>query len=219
MNSAEKRKMAKRGMLLYAITDRFWVGKQTLEEQVRDALEGGITFLQVREKDLDYENFLQEAIRMKALSGKYQVPLIINDNVEIAIAADADGVHVGQSDMEAGKVRERLGKDKIIGVSVQTPKQAVLAEKTGADYLGVGAVFTTSTKEDADVISMETLREICQAVSIPVVAIGGIGEGNILELKGSGVAGVSIISGIFAQPDIRQACIRLRRLSEEMIEE
>lgn len=219
MNFADKKELVRKAMLLYAITDRAWEGRMTLEEQVREALEGGITLLQLREKNMDDDSFLREALRMKELSHQYHVPFIINDNVEVAIAADADGVHVGQKDMEAGKVREKLGKDKIIGVSVRNVEQALLAEENGADYLGVGAVFSTSTKEDADVISMETLKAICRAVSIPVVAIGGIHESNLMELKGSGVDGVSIISGIFSKPDIRQTCVRLRELSEEMIKD
>ncbi len=207
----------KESMLLYAITDRAWVGKQTLMEQVKDSLEGGITFLQLREKDLDEARFLEEANEMKALASKYRVPFVINDNVDIALACGADGVHVGQSDMAASKAREKLGPDKIVGVSAQTVEQALAAEKMGADYLGVGAVFATSTK-DADVISRDRLKEICKAVSIPVVAIGGINHNNILELTGSGIDGVSIISGIYGQPDIKEACRKLLKLSREMVE-
>lgn len=206
----------KESMLLYAITDRAWVGKQTLMEQVKDSLEGGITFLQLREKDLDETHFLEEAREMRALAAQYHVPFVINDNVEIALACGADGVHVGQSDMAASIARDKLGPDKIIGVSAQTVEQALAAEKMGADYLGVGAVFATSTK-DADVISWDTLKEICRSVSIPVVAIGGINQSNLLELSGSGIDGVSIISGIYGQPDIKRACQNLRKLSKEMV--
>jgi thiamine-phosphate pyrophosphorylase len=206
----------KESMLLYAITDRAWVGKQTLMEQVKDSLEGGITFLQLREKDLDETHFLKEAREMRALAAQYHVPFVINDNVEIALACGADGVHVGQSDMAASIARDKLGPDKIIGVSAQTVEQALAAEKMGADYLGVGAVFATSTK-DADVISWDTLKEICRSVSIPVVAIGGINQSNLLELSGSGIDGVSIISGIYGQPDIKRACQNLRKLSKEMV--
>lgn len=153
---------------------------------------------------------------MRALAAQYHVPFVINDNVEIALACGADGVHVGQSDMAASIARDKLGPDKIIGVSAQTVEQALAAEKMGADYLGVGAVFATSTK-DADVISWDTLKEICRSVSIPVVAIGGINQSNLLELSGSGIDGVSIISGIYGQPDIKRACQNLRKLSKEMV--
>lgn len=208
----------KEDMLLYAVTDRGWTGDKTLLEQVKEALDGGITFLQLREKELEEEEFLKEAKDMKALAEKYHVPFIINDNVELALAVGADGVHVGQEDMEAGKVREKLGPDKIIGVSAHSVEEAVEAEKNGADYLGAGAVFSTSTKEDAGSLSLETLKAICSSVSIPVVAIGGIKEENILSLKGTGVSGAAIVSGIFAQKNIREACIRLRNLAEEMVE-
>ena len=208
----------KEDMLLYAVTDRAWTGEKTLIEQVKEALDGGITFLQLREKELGEEEFLREAKDMKALATAYHVPFIINDNVELALAIGADGVHVGQDDMEAGKVREKLGPDKIIGVSAHSVEEAVEAEKNGADYLGAGAVFSTSTKGDAGALSMETLKAICSSVSIPVVAIGGIKEENILSLKGTGVAGAAIVSGIFARKNIREACVRLRGLAKEMVE-
>lgn len=217
MNCAEKREMVRRALLLYAVTDRSWVGEKTLYEQVKASLDGGITLLQLREKEMPYEDFLREAKDMKALAASYGVPLMINDNVDLALAVDADGVHVGQSDMEAGSVREKLGRDKIIGVSARTVLEALRAEKAGADYLGVGAVFSTSTKEDADVIAWETLEEICQSVSIPVVAIGGIKKDNVMQLAGSGAAGISVISGIYGQPDIRTACEELLALAKEMI--
>ena len=205
-------------MLLYAVTDRAWTGEKTLLEQVKEALDGGITFLQLREKELGEEEFLREAEDMKTLAAAYHVPFIINDNVELALAIGADGVHVGQEDMEVGKVREKLGPDKIIGVSAHSVEEAVKAEKSGADYLGAGAVFSTSTKGDAGALSMETLKAICSSVSIPVVAIGGIKEENILSLKGTGVAGAAIVSGIFARKNIREACVRLRSLAKEMVE-
>ena len=188
----------KEDMLLYAVTDRAWTGEKTLIEQVKEALDGGITFLQLREKELGEEEFLRAAKDMKALAAAYHVPFIINDNVELALAVGADGVHVGQEDMEAGKAREKLGPDKIIGVSAHSVEEAIEAEKNGADYLGAGAVFSTSTKGDAGALSMETLKAICSSVSIPVVAIGGIKEENILSLKGTGVAGAAIVSGIFS---------------------
>ena len=165
----------KEDMVLYAITDRHWLNGESLYQQVEKALQGGVTFLQLREKNLDKELFMKEAREIKELCRKYKVPFIINDNVEIAKAIDADGVHVGQSDMEAGDVRKILGADKIIGVSAKTVEQALLAEKHGADYLGVGAVFSTSTKTDATGVSHETLRDICQAIKIPVVAFDADG--------------------------------------------
>lgn len=173
--------------------------------------------MQLREKNLDEEHFLQEAVEIKELCKKYHVPFVINDNVDIAVKMDADGVHVGQSDMEAGDVRAKLGPDKIVGVSAQTVEQAVLAEKRGADYLGVGAVFSTGTKLDADDVSYETLKAICEAVSIPVVAIGGITKDNLMELKGSGIDGIAVVSAIFAQENIEEATKELRSRTEEML--
>lgn len=204
----------KENMLLYAVTDRAWTGRQTILEQVEDALKGGVTCVQLREKDSSEEVFLQEAIAIGALCRKNKVPFIINDNVEIALKANADGVHVGQKDMEAGKVRALLGPDKIIGVSARTVEQAIAAEKAGADYLGVGAVFSTGTKLDAKPLSHKTLKEICQAVSIPVVAIGGISKENMPELAGTGVNGVALVSAIFAAEDIEAECKELRELSK-----
>lgn len=207
----------KEDMRLYAVTDRSWLGGQTLSAQVKECLEGGVTFLQLREKKLDEESFYQEALEIKKLCREYHVPFIINDSVDVALRCDADGVHVGQSDMEAQDVRAKLGSDKIIGVSARTVEQAVKAEKMGADYLGVGAVFSTSTKLDAREVSWETLREICAAVSIPVVAIGGITADNLSQLAGTGVDGVAVVSAIFAQKDIKEAAQKLRKLSEEMV--
>ena len=207
----------KEDMVLYAITDRHWLNGEFLYQQVEKALQGGVTFLQLREKNLDKELFMKEAREIKELCRKYKVPFIINDNVEIAKAIDADGVHVGQSDMEAGDVRKRLGADKIIGVSAKTVEQALLAEKHGADYLGVGAVFTTSTKTDATGVSHETLRDICQAVKIPVVAIGGITKDNVYELSGYGADGIAVISAIFAQENITEAAKDLKQRSMQMV--
>lgn len=207
----------KKDLLLYAVTDRAWLHGETLYSQVEKALKGGATFMQLREKNLDEEHFLQEAVEIKELCKKYHVPFVINDNVDIAVKMDADGVHVGQSDMEAGDVRAKLGPDKIVGVSAQTVEQAVLAEKRGADYLGVGAVFSTGTKLDADDVSFETLKAICEAVSIPVVAIGGITKDNLTELKGSGIDGIAVVSAIFAQENIEEATKELRSRTEEML--
>lgn len=207
----------KEDMVLYAITDRHWLNGESLYQQVEKALQGGVTFLQLREKNLDKELFMKEAREIKELCRKYKVPFIINDNVEIAKAIDADGVHVGQSDMEAGDVRKRLGADKIIGVSAKTVEQALLAEKHGADYLGVGAVFSTSTKTDATGVSHETLRDICQAIKIPVVAIGGITKDNVNELSGYGADGIAVISAILAQENITEAAKDLKQHSMQMV--
>jgi thiamine-phosphate pyrophosphorylase len=210
-------KFDKNSLLLYAVTDRSWLGGETLASAVEKALIGGVTFVQLREKELGTKKLLQEAKDIKELCKKYHVPFVINDNVDIAIAVDADGVHVGQKDMEAGIVRELIGRDKILGVSAQTVEQAILAEKRGADYLGVGAVFATGSKADADYVSHETLKAICKAVNIPVIAIGGISTDNIMELAGSGIVGIAVISGIFAQPDIVGATARLKELAEKMV--
>lgn len=210
-------KCDKKTLLLYAVTDRSWLRNQTLYEQVEQALKGGATFIQLREKELDDESFLTEAVEIQKLCRKYQVPFVINDNVEIARKMDADGVHVGQSDMEAGDVRAILGEGKILGVSAQTVEQAILAEKMGADYLGVGAVFQTGSKADADDVSLETLKAICQAVSIPVVAIGGISKHNVSELKGTGIYGIAVISAIFAAKDIESAARELKTLTSEVV--
>ena len=210
-------KCDKKDLLLYAVTDRSWLGEQTLYEQVEEALKGGATFVQLREKELDDDTFLAEAIEIQELCKRYKVPFVINDNVEIARKMNADGVHVGQSDMEAGDVRALLGEDKILGVSAQTVEQALLAEARGADYLGVGAVFHTGSKADADDVSHETLREICKAVRIPVVAIGGIGKHNVLELSGSGICGIAVISAIFAAEDITSATAELKALTEQAV--
>ena len=210
-------KCDKKAMLLYAVTDRAWVGKQSLYEQVESALQGGATCVQLREKELDDEAFLNEAIEISALCKQYGVPFFINDNVEIAIKCHADGIHVGQEDMEATQVRQRVGDDMMIGVSVHSVEEALEAVKNGADCLGVGAMFSTSTKTDVDVLPKETLRDICAAVNIPVVAIGGIGKNNISQLAGTGVDGVALVSAIFAADDIENECRLLRKLSEEMV--
>ncbi len=210
-------KCDKKSLLLYAVTDRTWLKGETLYEQVEKAIKGGVTFVQLREKNLDDESFLSEALEIQKLCKKYNIPFIINDNVEIARRINADGVHVGQSDMKAGNVRAILGEDKILGVSAQTVEQALLAEKEGADYLGVGAVFPTGSKSDADDVSLETLKEICSAVSIPVVAIGGIGADNVSELENSGISGIAVISAIFAAEDIESATKNLKELTEKVV--
>ncbi|MDD6708134.1 thiamine phosphate synthase [Eubacterium pyruvativorans] len=208
-------------LLLYAVTDRHWLNGRILYDDVEEALKGGVTFVQLREKDdmaMAYDDFLAEAKEIGALCRKYQVPFVIDDNVEIALAAGADGVHVGQSDMEAGAVREAIGEDRILGVSAHTVEEALLAEKRGADYLGVGAVFPTGSKKDAESVDFETLRAICAAVKIPVVAIGGITRDNVRELAGSGICGISVISAIFAQEHIREASEALKEETRKIIE-
>lgn len=210
-------KCDKQYMRLYAVTDRAWVGKQTLYEQVEAALKGGVTCVQLREKELSEEDFLAEAKEIKELCSRYHVPFFINDNVDVAIKCQADGVHVGQEDMKASDVRSKVGDQMIIGVSAHSVEEAVEAVENGADCLGVGAMFTTSTKADASVLPKETLRAICEAVDVPVVAIGGIGESNILELAGTGADGVALVSAIFGAADIEAQCRKLRALSEEMV--
>lgn len=204
---------------LYAVTDRHWLGKQTLFDQVKEALDGGATCIQLREKQLDEENFLKEAIEIQKLCKEYHVPFIVNDNVDIAKTMHADGIHVGQSDMEALDVRKALGNDVILGVSAQTVEQAKKAEAHGADYLGVGAVFPTGSKDDAEDVSYETLKAICEAVSIPVIAIGGITQDNVKELAGSGIVGIAVISAIFAQQHITQATKDLKQATEQMLDD
>ena len=200
----------------YAVTDWTWVKDTTLMDQVKEALEGGITFLQLREKHLSKEEFIKEAREMKELSKEYKVPFVINDNIEVALAVDADGVHIGQDDMSVEEARKLLGEDKIIGVSAHNVEEAIKAQKGGADYLGVGAVCATSTKKDANVVSKEEIKKICHTVEIPVVAIGGIKKENIKTLEGTDVDGVAVVSAIFAAKDIKKDTKQLRSLVEEM---
>ena len=212
-------KCAEQDLLLYAVTDRHWLNGRSLRDVVEESLRGGVTMLQLREKSLAEPAFLAEARELQALCRDYHVPFIVNDNVDIALAMDADGVHVGQSDMEALDVRRKLGPDKIIGVSAQTVEQALLAEKHGADYLGVGAVFPSPTKKNAIRITVEQLGEICGSVSIPCVAIGGISRENLPALAGGGMDGFALVSAIFSQPDIEAACRELRALAERTVKE
>ena len=206
----------RKNCLLYAVTDRSWLGGRTLEEQVEDALKGGITMLQLREKDLPEDEFEQEALRVQQLCRAYNVPFIINDNVALAAKIGADGVHVGQGDMDPAEVRRILGPDAIIGVTAKTVEQAQAAEAAGADYLGSGAVFGSATKTDAIPMTLDRFREICACVSIPVVAIGGVGPQNIRQLAGRGMSGFAIVSGIFAAEDITGRCRELRSTAEEL---
>ena len=203
-------KFAESMLRLYAVTDRSWVGTQTLYEQVEAALRGGVTCVQLREKELNPEDFLSEAKQIKTLCARYGVPLIINDNVELALKVNADGVHVGQEDMDARDVRGLIGPAKILGVTAKTIEQAQKAQLAGADYLGSGAVFGSTTKPNARPMTKELLHSICQSVTIPVVAIGGIHRGNIASLAGTGIRGAAVVSGIFAAADIEEECFRLR---------
>lgn len=204
-------------LLLYAVTDRTWLKNSTLLEQVEESILGGVTCVQLREKDMDKHDFLNEAKEMKSLCSQYKVPFIVNDSVEIAVKSGADGVHIGQSDQNAKAVREEIGNSMILGVSVQTVEQAKLAVEDGADYLGVGAVFSTSTKRDADTVTLETLQAISAVVDIPVVAIGGISLNNIHQLKNCGLSGVAVVSGIFASESIKTACESYVTATKEVV--
>ena len=208
----------RQAMRLYAVTDQSWLKEgQTLLSVCESVLANGATFLQIREKDLSPAAFEAEATKLKALCEKHRVPYVVNDSVEIALAIDADGVHVGQSDIRGRDIRTILGSDKILGISAGTVVEAIAAENAGADYIGVGAVFGTTTKKNARNLTVEKLREICDAVSIPVVAIGGINASNLMELTGSGVDGVAVVSAIFAADDPGRATKELLALSKEMV--
>lgn len=210
-------KSDKENLLLYAVTDRHWTGRETLRQQVEAALRGGVTFVQLREKNMEHDAFRKEALEIRDLCRAYRVPFVLDDDVSLAMEVDADGIHVGQSDMEADDVRALIGPDRILGVSACTVEEAVAAEQRGADYLGVGAVFPTGSKDDARPVTRETLRKICEAVTIPVIAIGGITEQNVMELAGSGICGVAVISAIFGQPEIESATKRLKAAVSEMV--
>ena len=208
----------RQGMLLYAVTDQSWLKEgQTLLSVCEDVLASGATFLQIREKDLDPNSFAEEAAKLKDLCARYKGPSVVNDSVEIALAIDADGVHVGQSDIKGRDIRGMIGTDKILGISAGTVAEAIAAENAGADYIGVGAVFGTSTKKNARNLTVEKLKEISSSVSIPVVAIGGISGKNLMELSGSGVDGVAVVSAIFAAADPGKATAALLALAKQMI--
>ncbi len=207
--------MKKVDYTLYVCTDQKLMSSATIEESVEQAILGGCTVIQLREKDSSSREFYETAKRVKEITEKYQVPLIINDRVDIALAVDADGVHVGQSDLPAKVVREILGEDKIIGVSAARVEEAVQAEKDGADYLGVGAMFATGTKTNTRSVSIEYLKKICSSVQIPIVAIGGIHEDNAASLKNTGIAGLAVVSAVVAQPDVAQAAARLKKIFVE----
>lgn len=209
--------MNKHLLRLYAVTDRTWLNGRTLCADVEKALKGGATMLQLREKNMDYNDFVKSASQVKAICEKYDVPLIINDRVDVAKAVDADGVHLGQGDTRASDARKMLGNCKIIGVTAKTIEQARKAEKDGADYLGSGAIFGTATKSNAKKMDIATLKNITASVNIPVAAIGGITSENILELSGTGIAGIAVVSGIFAQNDIEAAAAHLYKKTGEII--
>ena len=207
----------RKGMLLYAVTDQSWLKDgQTLLSVCEDVLANGATFLQIREKDLDADSFEAEAANLKALCARYSVPYVVNDSVEIALAIDADGVHVGQSDIRGRDIRSLIGPDKILGISAGTVEEAQAAEKAGADYIGVGAVFGTSTKKDARNLTVEKLKEITNAVPIPVVAIGGINARNLMELSGSGVDGVAVVSAIMLSDNPRESSENFSRIIKDL---
>lgn len=211
-------KFSQEMLLLYAVTDRAWVGKQTLLEQIEDALKGGATIVQLREKKLGEDSFVEEAVQVRELCHKYNVPLIINDNVEVALKSGADGVHVGVADAPVAEIRKRVPNDFIIGATCKTVEQAKAAEAAGADYMGVGAVFPSPTKAAAIRITNELLREIVSAVSIPAVAIGGISYDNVLKVKGSHISGVAVVSAIFGAADIENATVLLKKRVRAVVE-
>ena len=198
-------------MILYAVTDRSWLNGKTIAEEVEEAIIGGATFIQLREKNLNFGDFLNEAIEIRKICNKYKIPFVIDDNVEIAIKSGADGVHLGQNDMSIPQARRILGNNKIIGATARTAEQAIKAEQEGADYIGSGAVFATSTKSDTVPLSYENLCKICSSVSIPVVAIGGINIENVKSLKDSGISGVAVVSGIFKSDDVRKSAFNLKK--------
>ncbi len=204
-------RFSKESLAVYAITDSRWLAGRSLAECVQEAIDGGATFVQLREKNLSSQERYPLAVELKKLCADAHIPFVLDDDVSLARRVDADGVHVGQSDMGADQVRRELGSGKIVGVSASTVEEALAAEAAGADYLGVGAVFPTSSKDDATVLSPEELAEICQAVSIPVVAIGGITTDNVSHLADTGIAGVAVISAIFAAPNIVTATQELAR--------
>lgn len=213
----QRLKLDKESMILYVVTDRTWLKEHSLSQQVEKAILGGATFIQIREKVLDKETYIKEALSIRKITQQYHIPFVVNDNIHVAIEANADGVHIGQEDMEMTQARQLIGRNKILGVSANTVEQAMSAQEQGADYIGAGAVFSTATKNNADHVSYEMLKKICYAVSIPVVAIGGINESNIMKLKGSGIDGVAVVSAVFSQPDIKKASNNLLKLSKAML--
>lgn len=210
-------KLSKDDLLLYAITDRGILDKKVFFEKIKEALQGGVTILQLREKELDEDSFTDEAIEVKALCRKYGVPLIINDNVDVALKSGADGVHVGIEDMPIDEIRRKAPDSFIIGATCKTVEQAQSAERLGADYMGVGAVFPSPTKKNAVRITREQLKEICSSVSIPAVAIGGITLENVGELQGGGMSGIAVVSAVFSADDIQKAASLLKEKAKRLI--
>lgn len=210
-------KISKKDLLLYAITDRTWLNGRSLLSQVEEVLKNGATFLQLREKNLSYNELVKEAVQIKEIAARYNVPFVINDNIYAAKEAGADGVHIGQDDASYIKAREVLGDGKIIGMTAHNLKEALAAQEAGADYIGTGAVFPTSTKHDTVPLPLDSLKEITSNVQIPVVAIGGINHKNILSLKGSGIDGAAVISAIFAQESPGLATVEMLNLCKEVV--
>lgn len=210
-------KLNKESMLVYAITDRHWTGTQTLEQQVDDVLKNGATFLQIREKNMPHDELVKEAICIKEIAAKYNVPVVIDDDIYAVIEAGVDGVHIGQNDMNYVEARKLLGDDKIIGMTAPSVTLAKKAEELGADYIGAGAVFSTNTKKDTKPLELSTLKEICNSVSIPVVAIGGIDHSNVRKLKGTDIDGVAIISALFGASDPGEATKELVSIMKDVI--
>lgn len=204
-------------MLLYLVTDRTWLGEEQLAEQVEAAVRAGVTMVQLREKELSFDAFTTEALEVKKVTDSYRIPLIINDRIDVAAAVDAAGVHLGQKDGDITEARRILGKNKIIGMSAHNVREAAEAEEKGADYLGAGAVFGSSTKTDASLLTFETLKDICHEVTIPVTAIGGINSKNIFQLSGTGISSVAVISAILGSRDIKQAAAKMKRLAKQII--
>lgn len=206
-------------LLLYAVTDRGFAVERTLEQMVEDALRGGATMVQLREKTWDLQRLIEEAIRIRAVCRRYGVPLVINDRVDVALASGADGVHVGLDDTPVAEIRAKAGADFIIGATAKTVSRAQAAEAAGADYLGVGAVFPSPTKPNAVRITARQLREICTSVRIPSVAIGGICEENVRALQGGGMAGIAVVSALFAPGDVQAAARRLKACAEQVVKD
>lgn len=201
---------------LYLVSDRHWLEQRLLEEDIEKAIQGGVTIVQLREKNLDEQNFITEAKKIKQLCAKYQIPFIINDNLNVALAVDSDGIHIGQDDLPVNFVRDKIGPNKILGVSVHNLNEAKKAESDGADYLGVGAVFSTTTKNDASNVTSKELLDITTNVDLPVVAIGGINQNNCLQLKGSKINGIAVVSAIMDAANIKKATQELKQLARDI---
>lgn len=210
-------KFDRSSLKMYIITDRYWLGDNSLAEQVEESIKAGATFVQVREKDISDDEFIKIAKDIKKVTDKYKIPFVINDNIDVAIAVDADGVHIGQTDEALTNARQKLGKDKIIGVSTQTVEETLKAYKNGADYVGIGAVYSTNTKDNVDVLSHAQIKDCCDCCDIPVVAIGGLNKDTTKLLNGTGVDGISVISAVFGAQDITQATQELVKATEDML--